>query len=148
MYSVTRKFKFSYGHRLLNVPGKCGNLHGHNAMVRVTLASDSLDERGMIIDFSEFNELVKNWIDQTLDHKTVLCRTDPLAEILRKAGVEICLFDENPTSETFAKFIFENVHRFGLPVLEVEFHENSNNTAVYWEDCDCCEEDNADLSDQ
>lgn len=141
MYSITRKFKFSYGHRLQNVKGKCGNLHGHNAKVRITLASDLLDQRGMIVDFNEFNDLVGNWIDQNLDHKTILCQSDPLGEVLRKAGVEVFFLENNPTSEAFAKLIFEKVHELGLPVMEVEFRENDKNIASYWDDADCCQEE-------
>lgn len=141
MYSITRKFKFSYGHRLLNIVGKCGNLHGHNAKVRISLASDSVDERGMILDFNDFSELIGNWIDQNLDHKTILCQKDPLVTTLRNAGIEVFCLENNPTSETFARFIFEKVHDLGLPVMEVEFRENDKNIAVYWEDVDCCDED-------
>jgi hypothetical protein len=32
MFTVTQELRFCYGHRLLEHPGKCGRLHGHNAV--------------------------------------------------------------------------------------------------------------------
>ena len=53
MFQVTREIDFCYGHRLLNYEGKCKHLHGHNGRVVITLEASELDERGMVIDFSE-----------------------------------------------------------------------------------------------
>ena len=51
MFSVTQELPFCYGHRLLEYPGKCGRLHGHNGVARVTLRAEALDGQGMVADF-------------------------------------------------------------------------------------------------
>ena len=37
MFRVSREINFCYGHRLLNYPGKCCHLHGHNGKLTITL---------------------------------------------------------------------------------------------------------------
>ena len=63
MYRVSKSVAFCYGHRLLNYQGKCQHLHGHNARAVITLESNELDERGMVMDFSEVKQLVWAWLD-------------------------------------------------------------------------------------
>ena len=72
MFRVTKQIDFCYGHRLLNYDGKCRHLHGHNGRVEVHIEAGKLDARGMVQDFSEIKEAVKNWIDDTLDHRMLL----------------------------------------------------------------------------
>ena len=68
MFRVTQHIDFCYGHRLLNYDGKCRNLHGHNGRAVVVLEREQLDERGMIVDFSDIKNSLRGWIDQHLDH--------------------------------------------------------------------------------
>ena len=56
MFRVTRRIDFCYGHRLLNYDGKCKNLHGHNGRAVISIESSSLDERGMVLDFSDIKK--------------------------------------------------------------------------------------------
>ena len=53
MYHITREIDFCYGHRLLNYDGKCRFLHGHNGRAVIKIAAETLDERGMVFDFSD-----------------------------------------------------------------------------------------------
>lgn len=64
MFRVTKHIEFCYGHRLLNYEGKCRHLHGHNGRVEVHIEADRLDARGMVYDFSEIKEAIKNWIER------------------------------------------------------------------------------------
>ena len=59
MYSVKRDIHFSYGHRLLNHPGKCARLHGHNARVQIEISSERLDPQGMVMDFEQIKETIE-----------------------------------------------------------------------------------------
>ena len=59
MYVVTKEIRFCYGHRLLHYGGACRHFHGHNGTAEVTLESDTLDPRGMVIDFSDIKKIVK-----------------------------------------------------------------------------------------
>src|SRR5262249_16363428 len=103
MFKVTKHIDFCYGHRLLNYDGQCRHLHGHNGRVEIDLESDGLDARGMVIDFADIKRTIKSWIDETLDHRMLLHRDDPLAPVLRERGERFLEFDENPTAENIAK---------------------------------------------
>ena len=63
MYTVTRRIEFCYGHRLLNYSGKCRHLHGHNGRALIVLEGEELDERGMLIDFTDIKAKLRTWID-------------------------------------------------------------------------------------
>ena len=86
MFRVTKHIEFCYGHRLLNYEGKCRHLHGHNGRVEVDIEAGTLDGRGMVYDFSDIKEAIKNWIDETLDHRMLLCRDDPILPVLKQRG--------------------------------------------------------------
>lgn len=131
MYSVTREFTFCYGHRLFGYEGKCRFLHGHNAKVRVTLAVPELNQQGMVLDFSELKSLVADWIDAHWDHRVILCREDPMAEILSQAGEPLFIVDQSPTAEYLAQFLFKVVQDKGFPVCKVEFWETDKCFATY-----------------
>src|SRR6188768_2992661 len=107
MFRVSREIDFCYGHRLLNYDGKCKYLHGHNGRAVIVIESPELDDRGMVLDFSDIKHVVSRWIDENLDHRMILCRQDPAIEALRQLGEPLFLIDENPTAENIARLIFE-----------------------------------------
>ncbi len=84
MFSVSREIDFCYGHRLLNYAGKCRYLHGHNGRVVISFEAPSLDQRGMVLDFSEIKETVSRWIDDNLDHRMILNRDDPAVPVCKR----------------------------------------------------------------
>ncbi len=131
MYKVKKTVSFCYGHRLLNYQGKCRHLHGHNADAVITLESEALDERGMVVDFTDIKEVVKEWLDKELDHTLLLCRDDPLLSLLEEAGERVFVMDANPTAENIARLIFEFVARQGFPVVEVSLWETGTSCASY-----------------
>lgn len=131
MFRVVQEISFCYGHRLLNYDGKCRNLHGHNARALITLESESLDERGMVIDFGDIKRSLQTWIDEQLDHRTLLCRDDPILHVLKNLGEPVFEMDVNPTAENIARLIFEEAERRGLPVVEVALWETPRSCAVY-----------------
>ena len=108
MYRVTKTIRFCYGHRLLNYEGKCRHLHGHNGRVEIELSAETLDRRGMVVDFEEIKRAVQSWIDATLDHTMLLNEADPLIPVLKDAGERCHLMLTNPTAEAIAKLIFEH----------------------------------------
>ena len=131
MYRVSKSVSFCYGHRLLNYTGKCQHLHGHNARAVITLESNTLDERGMVEDFSEVKRLVWSWLDEEIDHTMLMHRDDPLLPVLRKAGERVMMTDENPTAEVIARMIFDYVAGNGFPVTEVTLWETETSYASY-----------------
>jgi 6-pyruvoyltetrahydropterin/6-carboxytetrahydropterin synthase len=131
MFRVTKEIGFCYGHRLLNYAGKCRNLHGHNGRAVVTLEAPALDRLGMVVDFTEIKRILKTWIDDTLDHKMLLHRDDPVLPELRRQGEPFVELDANPTAENIAKLIFNYAIGHGLPVVEVTLWESDNSFATY-----------------
>lgn len=131
MYRVTREIHFCYGHRLLNYDGKCRHLHGHNGRAIITLESKTLDQLGMVMDFSLLKQVVGKWIDETLDHKMLLHQNDPYLPYLREQGEPIQVLDTNPTAENIARLIFDYTSSQGFPVVEVRLWETENCYATY-----------------
>ncbi|MES9828175.1 MAG: 6-carboxytetrahydropterin synthase [Candidatus Thiodiazotropha sp.] len=134
MFSVTKEIHFCYGHRLLNHQGKCRHLHGHNAKAVIRLEAEQLDPLGMVCDFSDIGDYVKNWIDRTLDHNMLLHSDDPVLPLLQQAGESVYVMDTNPTAENIARLIFEHVEAGGFPVVEVAILETDSALASYRND--------------
>ena len=131
MFRVTREIDFCYGHRLLNYDGKCKYLHGHNGRAVIAIEAETLDSRGMVLDFSDIKRVVSHWIDETLDHRMLLQRTDPAAAYLQSLGEPLLLLDENPTAETIAKLIYDFTAKQGFPIVEVNLWETPRCFATY-----------------
>jgi 6-pyruvoyltetrahydropterin/6-carboxytetrahydropterin synthase len=131
MYRVTREIDFCYGHRLLNYDGKCKYLHGHNGRAVIAIQSPQLDERGMVMDFSEIKRVVSTWIDEHLDHRMILHRNDPAVPLLKKLGEPMHLLDVNPTAENIARLIFDFATSQGFPVVETRLWETPRCFATY-----------------
>jgi 6-pyruvoyltetrahydropterin/6-carboxytetrahydropterin synthase len=131
MFSVTKEIAFCYGHRLLDYEGKCRHLHGHNGRAAITLQADSLDGRGMVVDFTDLKRVVGGWIDAELDHRMLLRADDPALPLLREMGEPVVVMAENPTAENIAKLIFDFVAAKGFPVTEVKLWETDTAFAVY-----------------
>jgi len=131
MFRVSREIDFCYGHRLLNYDGKCKYLHGHNGRAIITIESATLDERGMVLDFSDIKKVVSTWIDEQLDHRMLLQRTDPAVPLLQKMGEPLFLMDENPTAENIAKLIYHFTAESGFPIVECQLWETPRCFATY-----------------
>lgn len=126
-YVVTKEFRFEAAHRLLkNYTGKCTNNHGHSWLVRLHLEGTDLDEKDMLVDFQEL-KILKLWIDDQLDHATLLWENDPMCDYIRNSGQRIFVTAKNPTSEHIAEIVlteairlFENAR---IKVMCVEVNE-------------------------
>ena len=131
MFRVSREIDFCYGHRLLNYDGKCKHLHGHNGRAIITIESATLDERGMVLDFSDIKNVVSTWIDEKLDHRMLLHKTDPVVPLLQKMGEPLFLMDENPTAENIARLIYDFTASRGFPIVECQLWETPRCFATY-----------------
>ena len=107
MYYVEKRIEVAMAHRLcLTYEIKCSHLHGHNAVVTVYCKSETLNENGMVVDFST----VKNIVKGLLDHQYVNDKVD-----------------FNPTAENLARWICEQVPN----CYKVTFQESRDNIATY-----------------
>jgi 6-pyruvoyltetrahydropterin/6-carboxytetrahydropterin synthase len=131
MYLVTREIRFCYGHRLLNYDGKCRHLHGHNGRAVLAIAAGQLDALGMVMDFARIKRVVATWINDSLDHKMLLHKDDPLLPLLRQHGQPVYVLDVNPTAENIARLIYDYTASQGFPVVEVQLWETDACFATY-----------------
>nr|WP_092067985.1 6-carboxytetrahydropterin synthase QueD [Dendrosporobacter quercicolus]NSL46877.1 6-carboxytetrahydropterin synthase QueD [Dendrosporobacter quercicolus DSM 1736]SDL67828.1 6-pyruvoyltetrahydropterin/6-carboxytetrahydropterin synthase [Dendrosporobacter quercicolus] len=124
MYELTVSVDFEAAHRIVDYPGKCDRLHGHNWLVEVTVAGQKLNELGMLIDFKELKAEVNQVINQ-LDHIYLN---------------ELEAFQvENPTAENIARYIYTALRK--RPVLaqrvsvrKVKVWESPKSAVTYHED--------------
>ncbi len=137
--SVTVEVEIAYGHRLFNYNGKCSRLHGHNARVIVAFGPvNQLDAQGMVQDFTSIKPLLREML-QEIDHRMLLYIADPLARRVCDGGMvgvvrpdEIVMFDQNPTAEVIAAWIFRRAtNDFSLPVKSVTLYETEKCSATY-----------------
>src|SRR4051794_34419298 len=131
MFRVAREIKFCYGHRLLDYAGKCRHLHGHNGTAVITLEGEALDDRGMLVDFTDLKNAMTRWVDDNLDHRMLLRRDDPILPTLRALGEPVFEMDTNPTAEAIARLLFDAAKAHLFPVVEVRLWETDSSVATY-----------------
>lgn len=91
-YSISKDFAFAAAHRLTGLAPShpCSRLHGHNYLVRLTLASERTDPTGFVIDYRDLAPFADH-LDELLDHRTL---NDVYPHI-------------NPTAENLALLLYE-----------------------------------------
>ena len=107
MFIVKKRMEIAGAHRLnLNYESKCANLHGHNWIVTVWCKSQTLNQAGMVMDFTH----IKREVQDKLDHK---CLND--------------VVPFNPTAENIAKWVCERIPN----CYRVSVQESEGNVATY-----------------
>ena len=108
MYEVKKRIEVSAAHKLkLSYESKCTQLHGHNWIIDVYLRSETLNDDGMVMDFTH----IKKVIQEKFDHKVI---ND--------------VVDFNPTAENLAKYICDSL---GANCFRVDVQESIDNIASY-----------------
>ena len=135
MNKVSVAVDFCYGHRLLNYSVKCRHFHGHNGRVEVTAASNSLDETGFVVDFSDLKSFTKKWIDEAWDHRMQLNEKDEALAAMITTDPKVRAVPFNPTAENMATELLGVVDVF-LTTVFLNAHKNRNLDIVsvkFWE---------------
>ena len=129
---VSRKAHFNAAHRLYRadweedknnaVFGKCNNpnYHGHNYELVVSVIGEIDQETGFVMDMKLLKELIKDKVENALDHKNL--------------NVEVAEFkDLNPTAENIAVVIWNKLrpHINSDKELEVVLYETPRNFVTY-----------------
>ncbi len=138
MYNITKEFTFEAAHRLLrNYTGKCRNNHGHSYHIEIALEGERLDEKDMLLDFTETRKL-KTWIDENLDHTTLLWKEDPMIESLRSFGNKVLVTEKNPTAEHIAELILVQAKQIfeqaNIKVKYIKVNETCTSAAIVYPD--------------
>ena len=98
---VCKDFKFDAAHNLTVYKGKCEKLHGHTYFLSVSVVGTKNKETGIVIDFLELKNIVRDKIIHKLDHSYL---ND---------------FFSNPTTEIVAEWIFSTLK----PLLKSELYQ-------------------------
>ena len=123
MFQVCVQAHFDAAHFIRNYDGNCAKLHGHRWNVVVCIEGRQLDHLGMLIDFSEVKQSIRNKI-KLLDHS--------LLNDLPSFGLI------NPTAENLALFIYTELKQ-ELVLNEkrlawVQVNESPDAWAIFKED--------------
>jgi len=93
MFEVRVEADFAAAHFLRDYHGKCENLHGHNYKVYAHVHGTTLNEGGMLLDFTQLKAALRS-VCKELDH-TNLNDKD--------------YFDQNPSAERIAVYIYNGI---------------------------------------
>lgn len=126
MFEVRVEAEFAAAHFLKDYHGKCENLHGHNYAVFAHARGKSLDEGGMLIDFSQLKKELR-LICSGLDHTNL----NDLPE-----------FAQNPSAERIAYYIYTHLynelqkisHLYAECLYAVDVYETPTSRARYIKD--------------
>src|SRR5271163_1986116 len=94
MFEVSVDQTFAAGHALRNYKGKCENVHGHNFRVQVVIEGERLDETGLLVDFLDVKDAMRNIIGR-LDH--VFLNDIPPFDV------------KNPSAENIAEYFHQEM---------------------------------------
>lgn len=120
MYELTIKGDIASAHYLRGYEGKCKDLHGHTWKVEVVIASEELDNIGMVADFAVLKMQLKEFLT-AIDH---VCLNDlPYFK------------DVNPTTENIAKYIYTHFADVVAPLKlkQVQVWESDLASVTYYE---------------
>ena len=122
MFKLIVKKEFSSAHILHGHPGNCKRMHGHNWLVEAEVQGDNTNEIGMVIDFKDIKNNLKEIISM-LDHQ-FLNDLEPF-------------INENPTAENISKYIYKelsnNINTDNIKVSKIKLWETNNAAVTYTE---------------
>ena len=137
--TITKEFSFDMAHRLYDpkisnienevIYGKCFNLHGHTYKLFVTISGKL--KHGMIINFVNLKELVKENVLDKYDHKTLLTKGDPLHSIIPNHSLTM---DVPSTCENQVDIIWDllvdDLAMHNIELEEIKLYETPTSFAV------------------
>lgn len=120
MYELSVTGHFASAHSLRGYKGPCEAVHGHTWKVEVTLESDQTNEIGLVMDFREVKDQLKDLLSR-LDHVH-------LNELPAFQNV-------NPSTENIARYIYQEFSPRCRPhrVKTVRVWESDTASVTYYE---------------
>lgn len=141
MNFVKTQIDFEAAHRLYDVDTyseECRqNVHGHSYKVTVIVGRKHLNRAGMVIDFKQLKEVLRDKIEKKYDHSCILKCTDPIATTIRENCKKVHTVEDNPTAEWMAKSFYLELKPYiqkidsEVFIKEIQVQETENNIAIY-----------------
>ena len=153
---VTKRFEFSYAHCLPNHNGKCKRLHGHNAILEVTVGGEvqkttsiGHSTEGMTVDFGDLKDVVNKAVIDKWDHYTLAKGDEPFYQAFESydsKGVpnfprlldQVVVVGERTTAENLARLAYNMIRdemssRWAdrASITEVKFYETPSSWVSY-----------------
>ena len=130
--TVSRKAHFNAAHRLYRrdwdeaqnkkIFGKCANphYHGHNYELIVSVTGTIDPETGYVIDMKVLKDLIKDHVEDALDHKNLNEQVEDFATLI-------------PTAENIAVVIYNKLkpQLVSTMALEITLYETPRNFVTY-----------------
>jgi 6-pyruvoyltetrahydropterin/6-carboxytetrahydropterin synthase len=140
---ITTRLEFDAGHRIPNHKSNCKNLHGHRYAIEVTVTGPIHDDNkssdfGMVIDFSDVKQIIKDLIVDCWDHAFIVYKDDK--EIVNFLNTlpnhKTVIFPVVPTAENMASEAylilsaeFNNRFNHQLKIKQIRIFETPNSWA-------------------
>ncbi|MFQ6132126.1 MAG: 6-carboxytetrahydropterin synthase QueD [Armatimonadota bacterium] len=125
MYELTVSMEFQAAHQLRDYEGKCARLHGHNYRLEVAVASEELNEQGLVMDFNDLKARMRRVLE-AFDHQH-LNEVEPFSS---ESG-------QNPTCENLARVLYERLAEQmsdpSVRVSRVRLWETASSAVTYSE---------------
>lgn len=141
---ITKIFNVESSHRVVNCSSnRCKySMHGHSAVIEVTLEGVSPDNGGMVYDFGLMKSTIKEFID-SMDHCHLLYNKDDkdYVDFIKKHNARWISLPVSPSAEFLSAFIFRYVnyilaHTYpangegAVKVHSVKYHETRTGSAT------------------
>ena len=113
MQTITRKLEFDAGHRIPDHRSQCRNLHGHRYVLEITLQGELVEtegapDRGMVMDFADVKALAMEHLVSKWDHAFIVYARDEIVRgfLAQLADHKTVVLDRIPTVENLAAEAF------------------------------------------
>ena len=120
----------------------CRFLHGYAISEKFNFKGD-LDEKNWVYDFGNLKE-VKQFLQDTFDHKTIIAEDDPELETFKKLnekGLIQLVIIPAVGCEKFAEYIYDKINPIiieksnnRVKIISVEVREHESNSAIFMGD--------------
>jgi 6-pyruvoyltetrahydropterin/6-carboxytetrahydropterin synthase len=118
----------------------CHLLHGYSLAFTFTFACRELDEKNWVVDFGGLKQL-KNWLEDSFDHKVVVDSADPKIDILymlEQQGLAELTVMDGVGAEKIAQHAYNFADNLVFEMtngrcwcVKVEVAEHGSNSAIY-----------------
>lgn len=143
--TITKEFVWDCAHKLYNPClsikanedeyGLCSNIHGHTYKMFVTVRFERDElENGMIMNFKDLKQIVKEEIIDEQDHALNLTRGDIIIDKLLGLGLKINVVDYETTCENQVKDYWNKLDArlrlYGVILEEIKLYETPTSFAT------------------